>query len=159
MSEHSSHPIQELSDYVSLLYHEARNVRHLIRAGYVSVEGWEKIISLPTNREEAWKVIQPTRSSAKQASSATRCLRMFEQRFDSDLNALQEMFENPNWRHAELCGGNAWARITATVSELVNAIRSGHTSEQETALEVLQQAKHNTGTVRSKLRDLDASLS
>ena len=159
MAEQSSHPKRELSDYVSLLYHEARNVRHLIRAGHVSAEGWEKIISLPNNRDEAWKVIQPIRSSSKQAESASECLRVFEQRFDADLNALQEMFEDANWRHAKLYGGNAWAQIATTVSQMVKASRSGQTSDQDVALDALWRAEHNTGTVEEKLQKLDASLS
>lgn len=152
-------PIPELSNYVSLLYHEARNVRHLIRAGHVSTEGWEKIVSLPNNRDEAWKAIQPIRSNAKQAKSASESLRVFEQHFEADLNALQAMFEDTNWRHAKLYGGNAWAHISATVFELAKAIQSGQTSDQNTALNALRRAKHNTGTVEEKLQKLDGSLS
>jgi hypothetical protein len=159
MAEQSSHPIRALSDYASLLYHEARNVRHLIRAGHISVEGWEKIVSLPNNRDEAWKIIQPFRSSAKRTESASECLRVFEQRFDADLSALQEMFADANWRHAKLYGGNAWAQIAAIVSELVQAIRSGKTFDQDAALNALRYAEHNTGNVEAKLQKLDASLS
>ena len=158
MVEQSADPILELSDYVSLLYHEARNVRHLIRAGHLSAEGWEKIVGLPNNRDQAWKAIQPVRSSAKHAESSTECLRLFDERFDADLTALQEMFDDANWRHAKLYGGNAWAQIAATVSELAEALRSGQISEQEGALYTLRRAEHNTGTVDEKLRKLDASL-
>ena len=100
MVQQSTYPIRELSDYVFLLYHEARNVRHLIRAGHISAEGWEKIVSLPNNRDQAWKAIQPIRSSATHAESEIECLRLFEEQFDMDLTALQEMFEDTNWRHA-----------------------------------------------------------
>ncbi len=158
MEDLTSYPTQELSDYVSLLYHEARNVRHLIRAGHISPEGWEKIINLPNNRNDAWKAIQPIRSSAKQSESVAKCLRVFEQRFDADLDTLQEMFDNSNWRHAKMYGGNAWARICATVSQLAEALRSEQIPEQEVALEMLRRAEHNTGTVERKLQMLDAEL-
>ena len=159
MAKQSSNPTWVLPDYVSLLYHEARNVRHLIRAGHISAEGWEKIVSLPNNRDEAWKVIQPFRNSAKEMESASECLRVFEQRFEANLSALQEMFEDPNWRHAKMYGGNAWAQIAATVSKLVQAIQSGQSSDQDAALDALRYAEHNTGTVEAKLQKLDASLS
>lgn len=158
MEDLTSYPVLELSDYISLLYHEARNVRHLIRAGHVSSEGWEKIINLPNNRNDAWKAIQPIRSSAKQSESAAECLRVFEQRFGADLGTLQKMFEDANWRHAKMYGGNAWARICATVSQLAEALRSEQILEQEVALEMLRHAEHNTGTVESKLLKLDADL-
>ena len=45
--------LARLAEYVSLVYHEARNVRHLIRAGAVKPEKWKYLIALPTNREEA----------------------------------------------------------------------------------------------------------
>jgi hypothetical protein len=150
--------IRELSDYVSLLYHEARNIRHLISDGHVKKEGWEKIVSLPRNRDKAWRIIQPFRISAKQAASASECLHVFEQRFDKDIEALQKMFNAPNWKHAKFYGGNAWAHIAGTVSDLVQAINSGRTPEMDVALDDLRKAEHNTGSVESKLHELDANL-
>jgi hypothetical protein len=152
-----SDAIRELADYVSLLYHEARNVRHLIRANHISADGWEKIVNLPTNRDEAWRAIQPVRNEARKAESASTCLAAFEQRFDVDLEGLQLLFENPNWRHAGLYGGNAWAQIAASVSQLAHAVQSGEVSDQDVAMSALRSARHNTGTVDAKLQSLDAN--
>ena len=69
------------------------------------------------------------------------------------------MFADANWKHAKLYGGNAWAQIAAIVSDLVQAIRSGQTSDQDAALDALRYAEHNSGTVEAKLEKLDASLS
>ena len=150
--------IKLLADYVSLLYHEARNVRHLTRDGHFSSTGWERIISLPTNRNEAWKAVQSTRQKVHQASLPDELMGIFMSRFGVGLRDLQEMFENPNWRHTRLCGGNAWARIVKDVIQFAQAIESGDKERQEDLSNRLKEARHNTGQIKSKLEELDLSL-
>jgi len=53
--------IPALADLSTLLYHEGRNVRHLVRAGYASAEQYQILVSLPRNRYEAWAALQPVR--------------------------------------------------------------------------------------------------
>jgi len=150
--------IESLADYVSLIYHEARNVRHLIRDSHFSPIGWERIISLPTNREEAWKAVQSTRQRAYRASSPKELMGIFMSRFGVDLRELQEMFENPNWRHANSYGGHAWVQIVKDVREFVQAIESGDEERQKDCLRRLKEAEHNTGLVQLKLKRLDSVL-
>lgn len=147
-----------LAEYVSLLYHEARNARHLPQDDYFSRTGWERILSLPKNRDEAWKEIQSTRQKARQALSVNDLICIFVRRFGVDLSELQEMFENPNWKHAKGYGGNAWAHIAKDTIQFAEAIDNGDEEEQECLLSRLKEARHNNGPIQCKLEDLDSSL-
>lgn len=150
--------MKSLAEYVSLLYHEARNVRHLTRDGHFSSTGWERIISLPTNRDKAWEAVQSTRQKAHRSSSPDELMDIFTRRFGVNLRGLQEMFENPNWRDARLYGGNAWARIVKDVILFAQAIKSGDEERQENLSNRLKEARHNTGQIKSKLEKLDLFL-
>ena len=152
-------PTKALADYVSLLYHEARNVRHLIGDGHLSSKGWERIISLPKNRNKAWKAIQSTRQKGHRTSSPDELLLIFRNRFGVGLEDLKEMFENPNWKHARLYGGNAWARIVKDVIQFAQAVKIDDEERQQDLLNKLKEARHNTGELQSKLEELDSSLS
>ena len=44
--------------YLCLCYHEARNVRHLVKAGYVPPQLFERLRLLPTNKIEAWHALR-----------------------------------------------------------------------------------------------------
>lgn len=90
-----------LVDHIALLYHEARNVRHLIRADFHPSKGWDRVVSLPTNRLAAWREIQDTREEAKAAGNTEAALAVFEGRFQVSLIELREMFANEHWRHAQ----------------------------------------------------------
>lgn len=144
----------DLKDYVALMYHEARNVRHLISKGHLSRSGWEKIVILPRNRELAWREITNFSDSIK--GDIRDVLSSFEQKFGQNLESLVAMFSNSNWKHAAFYGGNAWARIGQTVIDLVFAFQEGDYERISLLRNKLQDEKHNTGTVKEKLEGLKA---
>jgi len=139
-------------DYVALMYHEARNVRHLIRESHFDISGWEKIVSLPTNRIKAWKEVEQFAASVGEDAEDT--LENFEQRYGKSINELVTMFENPNWKHAAVYGGNAWARIGKKVVALSVAIRNDDSQKASELEQHLLTESHNTGTVVEKLKSL-----
>jgi hypothetical protein len=55
--ETESSAVSLLADGLALVYHEGRHVRHLVRAGRVDPGGWEVLLSLPTNRVDAWREV------------------------------------------------------------------------------------------------------
>jgi hypothetical protein len=139
-------------DYVALMYHEARNVRHLIRGGHFPAAGWEAIISLPKNRESAWSEVELFAASL--SNDAATVIDSFKARFGKGLDELIEMFANQNWRHAKQYGGNAWARIGLKVRKLGDALIAGDDDIATLIEKDLQMEEHNTGTVASKLEKL-----
>ena len=46
--------LEEFVSYLCLVYHEARNVRRLIKDGHLEAGPYEPLRRLPKNREEAW---------------------------------------------------------------------------------------------------------
>jgi len=76
--------LDELTDLVTLIYHEARNVRHLVRAKVVESAEWKYLIALPTNRYEAWAEMQEVRRSARLEPTAADVLQQVERRFRVD---------------------------------------------------------------------------
>jgi len=144
----------DLTDFVTLVYHEARNVRHLARAGIVNPADWKYLIALPTNRHEAWAALQTVRRSAQAEIGAGGVLRQFHTRFHVALPQLEELFSNPAWRHSSY-GGNAWLGITGSVRRLADCLEHGRDEEAADILEIVKRAQHNTGTVAEKLRRLD----
>ena len=155
----------DLNQYVSylcLVYHEARNVRHLVKAGHVDSEPYRQLWeTLPTNRYKAWAALQPLCRDAIQRLGLSAHL-LFELRFRLSLGQLVELFDNPGWKHSPL-GGNQWRDTTRAVAELRDAL--GHAAigfdDPEHAARLLRdlpEMRHNTGSVRDKLRDLDAGL-
>ena len=150
--------VNELSDYLSLLYHEARNVRHLIKETYLPDSDWQKLVALPSNRSQAWKAIQKIRNQSKSSKTAGEARSVFQTRFDVGLDQLLVMFNNPNWKHAKWYGGNAWANVAKLVIDLAQAIDNGNHTEAENMLDSLCKARHNNGLLIEKLRDLDSSI-
>jgi hypothetical protein len=112
MSQEPLAPHAFFVDRLTLIYHEARNVRHLIRANHLPSAGWERLRSLPKSRSEAWTYLQSCRHQARQASSASGAAQVFERLLAVGLTGLLEMYENPQWHHTKGYGGNAWAQIT-----------------------------------------------
>ncbi len=148
----------KFEDYVALMYHEARNVRHLIRDGHFSGNGWEAITFLPTNRTEAWKEISQFIDSLEETEDITVLLERFESHFRKSIDELGSMFANPKWKHAQSYGGNAWARIATKVCTLRDNLISGNVSDVVTLEASLRSESHNTGTVEDKLHSLNSSL-
>jgi hypothetical protein len=149
---------ESFADFLALLYHEARNVRHLIRAGRASASAYAPLTTgLPTNRYEAWRTIQDARSNARQAGTAVACAEIFEQSFRLSLRDLIILFENDGWKHSAR-GGNQWATIATAVTELYHALEGGDADRTNRLVSAITEIRHNTGIVRDKLLDLDMSL-
>jgi hypothetical protein len=143
-----------LCNAVALIYHEGRNARHLIRAGLLDEGRWRYLVSLPANRDDAWREIAPIRQKALAAPSADAALMEFESRFHVSLQDLADMYANENWRHAKLYGGNAWALIVGLTVKLAIGLRSGNAAVGE-IVAALKGARHNTGSFSEKLDRLE----
>ena len=151
--------IGPFADYVTLVYHEARNVRHLVRDGHVEKESYKRIISsLSENPEIAWQQLQRVRIATKKAKSTKRIEKIFQDRFGKDLEELVVLFRNPEWRHAKLRGGNEWAKVTRAVIEFRDAIETNNVGRASELREYIRGMDHNTGKVEAKLYKLDAYL-
>ena len=146
-----------LVDYVALVYHEARNVRYLIRVRAVEPEAWKYLVALPVNRHKAWEVLQRIRAEAHQAETVRAALLPFERRFKVTLEHLRVLYDNPAWRNA-VYGGNAWKAIATLVWRLAAALEKDQSDEVSGLLTMLSRAQHNTGSVVAKLRQLDEAL-
>ena len=148
-------PFNTLCDSVALIYHESRNVRHLVHKKLVEGERWRFIVSLPTNRADAWREIISLRGKALESSLVDSALLVFESRFHVSLHDLSEMFGNENWRHAKHFGGNAWAEIAKLAIQLVEALRNKDEIAAKQIATQLNSAKHNTGFVHEKIARLE----
>jgi hypothetical protein len=115
------------------------------------------VVSLPTNRNDAWTALVPIRSLALAAPSVDHALGAFQTRFRVSLDDLAHMFANENWRHAKLYGGNAWAVITRLAIRLAEGLRSENTSVDQLVRE-LEDTRHNTGFLADKLDRLEAAV-
>jgi hypothetical protein len=146
-----------LVDYTALVYHEARNVRHLIQERAVTPELWKYLVALPVNRYKAWEALQSIRIEAQQAEAVRAALLPFERRFKVTLEQLHVLYDHPAWRNAAF-GGNAWQAITKLVQCLAVALEKGQSDEVSELLAILSQAQHNTGSVATKLHQLDEAL-
>lgn len=153
-----SYPIDLYVDSISLIYHEARNVRHLVKKGYLPKVGLEKIISLPRNRVEAWREVQPSRKEAHDLNTVEGANKVFFERFGINLQELLKIYQNKNWEHAKEYGGNAWAEVTELMLFLGRTLRSQDTKQIEEACDRLGQACHNNGKLLDKLNSLDKQL-
>ena len=153
----SEDQIAAFVDYAALTYQEARNVRHLVRAGFIAAEDYQRLINLPRERKAAWREMQPARAEAKTKTTARAAEAVFRVRFGVGLKDLDTLYGDSHWRHSAL-GGNRWADITRAVLELRDAIDG---SLQEAASALVRRIaclNHNTGSVAGKLRSLDACL-
>ena len=152
--------IESFADYVTLVYHEARNVRHLPK-DKVDRQPYRRIIDhLPRDRWDAWRKLQPLRVAAKKERSAHEAGKIFRDKFGVGLEDLVVLFKNPNWRHAKLYGGNRWAEITRSVVEFKGTIEAEDSDRASQFQEHIRGMAHNTpgGTVGGKIRELDAWL-
>jgi hypothetical protein len=146
-----------LADYLALVYHEARNVRHLVRERAVEPDQWKYLIALPVNRNEAWRALQDVRAQARRADSTAAILQIFERRFRVSLAQLVSLYGNPAWRNQRF-GGNAWEAIAELVEKLASSLEAGRLSNADELLHALRVARHNTGAVIDKLSRLDHGL-
>ena len=148
--------IPTFADLVTLLYHEGRNVRHLIEGGELS--GDTKFLSLrdglARNRDEAWKQIQPLHQKAADARSSKEVLRVFERKFELNLDDMVSLFGLSGWRGTRR-GGNAWLRIARKVKDVSDLLDSNREVEANSLMHQILGMCHNTGKVSEKLKDLD----
>ncbi|MFA4920293.1 MAG: hypothetical protein WC581_13760 [Thermodesulfovibrionales bacterium] len=144
-----------LCNIVALIYHESRNVRHLVNQNLLAREPWLYVISLPINRDDAWCDIAPLRDKALKATSVDSALLVFESRFHVSLCDLKDMFANENWRHAKLYGGNAWVTIVNLAVQLADSLRSNNVVLAQSIETQLKSARHNTGLVYEKIFRLE----
>jgi len=129
----------------------------LIRGGYIEAAPWALLISLPVNREKAWRELQGTRAKARMAQTPSEALSLFEERFQVSLQQLIELYGHKAWRGGAY-GGNAWSGIAQTVSDIAECLEAGRIVEARETLALLAQAHHNTGLVSEKLHRLDRIL-
>lgn len=144
-------------DVVALLYHEARNVRHLKRAEHAGLEKYNRLVHLAANRYHAWAQIQELRKSAGRCSSAREAEAVFRGRFRVTLDDLEVLYAHPGWKDSAF-GGNEWLKVARRVIRLRDAIGRGDVQVQKELLEEILNLCHNTGSVKSKLEELDAYL-
>jgi hypothetical protein len=152
-------PIIAFADYVALAFHEARNVRHLVKDGKIERAKYHLLIDgLSGSRIEAWKQIQPLRNEATQAQCACDVEAIFIRKYSLTLEDLTDLSMHSGWRDSPY-GGNKWVDIDRALIELRTAIEQGNEPSISRLLRELPQMPHNTGCLCEKLRCLDASLS
>ncbi|MFC2028871.1 hypothetical protein ACFLTX_02980 [Chloroflexota bacterium] len=144
-------------DSLCLVYHEARNVRHLIRSKLIDAKGWDRIISQPTNRDKAWNAIQPVRRKALEKGNPEEAAKVFTDRYGVGLSYLKVLYFHSGWKGSRT-GGNAWSKLTNLVEDLLCALTESDQQKVEETVTKLQLAHHNTGSFQDKLEKLDAAL-
>jgi ribosomal protein S14 len=159
MARHDEQPWVTFIDSLALVYHEARNVRHLVKEGHLPEPPYRALINLPVNRFAAWRELQPLRIEARDTRSGPGPDAVFRRRFGLSLVDLREMYGNPGWKDSKCkLGGNAWAAITEHVIGLRDALAAGDMCRAFAVAIEGRSMDHNTGPVQSKLRQLDESL-
>ena len=151
--------ISRFADIVALLYHEGRNVRHLVKNSKLPLtEGLQTLINgLARNRFDAWKQIQPLRRKASKARSGGDVLQVFERKFRLTLDDLVALYAHPSWKGTPY-GGNAWLPIARKTAKARNILEAGLENEARQLLEEIMESCHNTGKVCSKIKELDKQL-
>ena len=148
--------ILKFADLVTLLYHEGRNVRHLVKKGHtVDPKFLSLRDGLATNRCEAWKQIQPLRLEAGKARSGREVERIFERRFNLTLDDLVVLYADLGWRGTSF-GGNAWLPIARKVTQVRDLLDSGRKDEADCLIGPILESYHNTGKISGKLEELDS---
>jgi hypothetical protein len=112
-----------------------------------------KLVSLPVNRDGAWRAMETIRQEAASAGTAREVAGAFEVRFGVSLAELEELYRVPVWKDS-LYGGNKWAPICGAVRDLVEASVAGNSGRVGELLEAILRMAHNTGTVETKLASL-----
>lgn len=147
--------ILALTDLVSLLYHEGRNVRYLVKGYPIDPRFLSLRDGLATNRCQAWKQIQPLRIKAGKARSYKGIELIFERKFKLTLDDLVLLYAHPNWKGTPY-GGNAWLPIARKVKEARDLLDSGRENEANCLMTQILGMTHNTGKVSEKLKNLDS---
>ena len=150
--------VAEYVSYVCLVYHEARNIRHLVKQRYLEREPYRRLCdSLATNRYVAWSQLQPVRAEATEKGWTMAHL-IFRIRFNGlSLWDLEALFADPHWKHSPV-GGNRWRDVTRAVIDVLEAFAAPSADSYESLLREIPLMRHNSGLVGGKLADLDAHL-
>ncbi len=152
-----SEQFKNLADYICLVYHEARNVRHPISAGkLIRKSKFEKLLNLPKNRDKAWLCMGKVRAKAALARKASEAAQVFKEEYDISLEELLKLYREPCWKISKY-GGNKWAPICSMVINLIESLDYGDHMIAFYLLEKIPQMKHHTGTVAQKLLMLKES--
>jgi hypothetical protein len=155
MSPSPAHAPDDLVAVLCMVYHEARNVRHPIhskRLDGAEVSKYARLVLLPTSKHKAWCALTSTRAAAQsQLDPETTYI----EKFGLSVMDLAALFERPIWRDSAT-GGNQWANIAKRVRESLDLHLAGKFEERDQSIARLLQARHNTGTVQAKLRNLSS---
>ena len=147
--------IELFANNLALAYHEARNVRHLVRAGHLDSRPYQMLIDgMSKNRDEAWEQLQPLRCDATRARSAQHVEAIFSHKFGLSLEDLVALSDNPNWKGTPF-GGNRWADIDRALVELMSAIDGNDEELVDKLFQELPIMCHNRGRLGEKLKSLE----
>jgi len=148
--------IDDLTDLICLLYHEARNVRHPLKEGKLSKKSrYEKLLNLPTNRNLAWKQLSKTRDKFAKLSTSIDIKDAFNHEFHISLEDLLQLYKEPCWKDSSY-GGNKWFPICKEVISLVDKFDSIDEKERLFYINSIKTMEHNTGTIEEKLNRLES---
>lgn len=151
-------PDSAFVDYVALLYHEARNVRHLVKLGAVSTSDFARLIALPTNKYAAWSEISRMRTKAA-SGKGEAAIGIFESAYGVTLGDLAALFARPEWKNnSPGYGGNRWTEIAKAVQDLRDVLAQGDSVAAAGLETTIKAMKHNTGIVGDKLSNLNSKL-
>lgn len=156
MNTEQAERLTRLADCICLVFHEARNVRHIKH----KIENWAKykeLISLPKNRSEAWKAMSGTRNVAARAVTAVQALDRFQEKYRVSIEELCCLYQEPIWKDSASVGGNKWMSISRKVADLVRVFDLGDSAAFDIQHGELMGMKHNTGVVGDKLKNLNST--
>lgn len=146
--------MQEFVDVICLLYHEARNVRHPIKAGKLPNEvKYHRLLNLPSNRDQAWQQMEKIRDKAASFLKAEEVVKVFQDEYAINIDELLTLYREPCWK-GSLYGGNKWAPICSKIIKILKSMKSGDDVNISISFKTIFQMEHNTGTVEQKLRKL-----
>ncbi len=150
--------VRFFAGYLTLAFHEARNVRHLVSAGLVEKSPFRMLVDgLPANRIDAWKALQPLRTKAAEAATAAAAEILFQGKLKLRLEELAVVSSNAQWA-GRLLAGDEWAQIDEALIALRDAIDTRKYGRVAEFLISLPKMAHNTGRLGDKLRMLDEAI-
>ena len=91
--------LRDVVDLICLPYHEARNVRHPIKAKKLPSDSkYKKLLNLPNNRDKAWRHMVKIRNKAAAVRTARQAAHVFQAEYDLTLDELSVLFHSPCWK-------------------------------------------------------------
>jgi hypothetical protein len=149
--------LEQIVEIICLVYHEARNIRHPVKAGKLQCDPkYSTLLDLPRDRYDAWTKMANRREKAALTGSARGAADAFERFYGLTLDELRELYLREVWR-ASSCGGNRWAPISKRAKELVEMPNSAGSASVAAMIAEILRMDHNTGKVGDKLQQLSAS--